>query len=124
MSHYHHPIDPEHPIGHKAARDALPALRAEAEKISATATAIAAQCRIYQQKIEAALVTLAPEGSLTLDPIPMTTVEVSLQPGEFDTAEMIVNALQEADPDLSVDDCMNEIFTTGLARMAHRLNPT
>lgn len=124
MNHYHHPVDLEHPIGPKAARDAIPDLQSEAIRLSATAAALAAHIRIYQHKVEAALVTLAPEGSLTLDPIPMTTVEVSLQPGEFDTAEAIVNALQEADPDLSVDDCMNEIFTTGLARMAHRLNPT
>ena len=57
------------------------------------------------------------------DQTPATHLEVSLSPAEFDTACVLVEHLQHQSPELSVDDCMNEIFTTGLVTLAYRLIP-
>lgn len=124
MIPYHQPVDEDHPLGAKAARDGIPALRAEAARISGAIAACSAAVRFYQIKIEAVLGALASEVEVMPDPSCLTPIEIGLTPSDFDTAEIVIRRFQEVDPNLSIDDCLNEIFTTGLSTLAHRLIPT
>lgn len=123
MIPYHQPVDEDHPLGAKAARDGIPALRAEAARISGAIAACSAAVRFYQIKIEAVLGALASEVEAMPDPACLTPIEIGLTPDDFDTAETVIKRLQEDDPNLSIDDCLNEIFSTGLAelKLVHHL---
>lgn len=125
MLPYHQPIDPENPLGASAARDGIPALRTEAARISSAIAACSAHLRIYQMKVDAVFGALAPEiALLPAEAFGSVSLEVTLMAGEFETAEALINKLQEGNADITVDDCLNEIFITGLEVMAHRLIPS
>lgn len=114
---YHPAVDPDRPLSAKAARGGIPALRAEAVRLSAALAACSTHLRHYQVKVDAVL------GAINPAPIPetdstLTPIELTLTPGVFDQAERIVIALQQADPDRSVDDCLNAIFCAGLLTLA------
>lgn len=113
----------DRPLGAKVARDGIPALRAEAIRMAGAIAACSAHLRIYQTKIDAVLSALAPEIALPADPLVQVGIEVSLPASDFETASTLIAALQAIDPHRSIDDCINEIFITGLAAMAHRLIP-
>jgi len=119
---YNLAVDPDRPLGFDAAREGLPALRAEAIQLADTLAMLSAKLRLHQTKLDAALAVLAPDNSIPI-PMPRTEIHVGLTGDEFESAVSIVTALQKKDPDLSVDVCMAEIFTAGLTTLSHRLFP-
>ena len=62
--------------------------------------------RFYQIKIEAVLGALASE----VEACRPDADRDRLTPDDFDTAETVIKRLQEDDPNLSIDDCLNVIF--------------
>lgn len=97
----------------------IPLLRTEATRLSNALATCSAQLRIYQIKVDAVLDTLAPNDVLpVLSPPPgnrSTTIEIGLMPGAFDMTEALIARMQEGNRNLSVDDCLNTIFTSGLS---------
>lgn len=117
MNHYHLPIDPDRPLGLKAASAAIPALRHEAARLAEIHMTLSAHLRIYQSKVDSVLAVLAPDIALPASD-PSTPIELRLQPAEFDQTETIIGQLQAMSPDRSIDDCLNEIFRAGLLACA------
>lgn len=118
--------DPERPLSLATARAGIAALRERTTRIAAQAAVLSAAVRSQQTMVDTVLAALVKAGE-PLPPalaVPATTLDVSLSADEFATAEVLIGHLQHADPDLSIDDCVNEIFTTGLATLAYRLNLT
>lgn len=115
--------DNDRPLSATTARNGIPALRAEAVRMAGALAASSAHLRIYQTKVDAVLSALAPD-TAPFAAAPMTSLEISLDLDDFATTEILIGHLQRADPALSIDDCINEIFTVGLAALAHRLIPS
>lgn len=114
---YFIPVDPDRPLSDKTARGGIPALRAEATRLSAAISACATHLKHYQVKVDAVLSAINPTTIPDIDPH-LTPIELALTPGVFDQAERIILTLQESDPDRSVDDCLNAIFCAGLLTLA------
>lgn len=53
----------------------------------------------------------------------MTELSVQVPPTDFATVEQLISLMQAADQALSIDDCINDIFTAGLTATTHRLIP-
>lgn len=117
--------DPERPLNLDIAVSGIAALRERSKRIASQAATLSATVRIQQGLVDTVLAALVKAGE-PLPPtlaVPATTLDVVLTADEFATTEVLINYLQHGDSTLSHDDCINEIFTTGLATLAYRLIP-
>ncbi|MFV5212817.1 hypothetical protein ACLIIZ_03700 [Azonexus caeni] len=117
--------DPERPLHLDIAVAGIAALRERSKRIASQAATLAAAVHIQQGLVDTVLAALVKAGEplpATLA-VPATTLDVTLTAEEFASTEVLIAYLQQGDSTLSHDDCINEIFTTGLTTLAHRLNP-
>lgn len=118
--------DSDRPLSVKVVIAGLPQLRAEAARISGALAACSSAVRLYQIKIEEAVGAMAAGGAAfdaLAAPLCSTAIEISLRPEEFERVEQTISRMQALDAALSIDDCLNEIFSLGLAMCVH-LPPT
>lgn len=108
--------DDDHRLSPQGALLGLPMLRMKSVRIADSFARLAVEIRLLQANLDAALDALSPHGAAALDDSAFrTVVHVPLGPLEFRQAELAIEAMQEADPDKSLDECVQEVFLRGLA---------
>jgi len=120
-----HP-NPDRPLSAATARAGLAALQDRSARITAQAALLSAAVRMQQTMFESVIAALATAGEPLPQAlaVPCTTLEVYLTADDFDCAQVLIERLQVTDDNLSIDDCIAEIFMTGMTTLAHRLIPT
>lgn len=78
---------------------------------------LAASARVAELQMRAVSACLSSEQS------PETRLEISVSAADFETACVLIELMQHENPAFTLDDCVSEIFTTGLATLAYRLIP-
>ncbi len=108
--------DDDHRLSPQGALLGLPMLRMKSVRIADSFARLAVEIRLLQANLDAALDALAPHGAMTLeDSAFRTVVHVPLGPLDFRKAESLIEAMQDDDPDKTLDECVQEIFLRGLA---------